>query len=205
MKIMKRTVMLASAMLVTVMMNAQSGFGLLGGVNLSTSSATDAEWRVGGFIGGLYDIQLTDGFYLQPRLLFAYQENQRSQVQVASAVSAGEEFYSQWNAALPVLASFRVSLSDAVGLRLNVGPYLQYAVFGRNKQSTLHADGTSGESLGWWHCDFGDKLTYGGMAGVQVECGKWFGTIDYKHSFHRSPLNMDGFENTLQVGIGYKF
>ena len=55
--------------------NGQSGLGLMGGVNTSTSTADDVKWRVGGFIGGLYDIQFNDWFYLQPRLVFSYQEN----------------------------------------------------------------------------------------------------------------------------------
>ena len=200
---MKRIVMLASAMLVTVMMNAQSGFGLLGGVNFSTSSTPDAQWRVGGYFGGLYDFQLTKDFYLQPRLLFSYQENQQPQFLTSSVT--GNDFFSQWNVSLPVLASFRLRLSNTVGLRLNAGPYVQYAAFGRNKQSVIHGDGSHGTELGWWHSDFSDKLTYGGMAGIQIERGKWFGTFDYKHSFRRNSLNFGGFENTLQLGFGYKF
>ena len=168
--------------------NAQERFGLMGGVNVSTSSADYMDQRVGGYIGGLYDIHLKNNFYLQPRLILSYQENQRL-----------PEFYSQWNVSIPVLASYRMKMSESTALRLNVGPYIQYAVFGREKP--FLNDG----ALGWWHLDFSDKITYGGQVGVQLEYKKFFTTLDYKHSFRRCQLNMDGYENTIQLGIGYRF
>lgn len=185
---MKKIVMTLCAFLLALSVNAQKGFGLMGGVNVSTSSADYMDWRVGGFIGGLYDIQLKNNFYLQPRLILSYQENQRT-----------PEFYSQWNACLPVLVSLRIKMSESTALRLNVGPYVQYAVFGREKPFLNNA------ALRWWHMDFSDKITYGGQAGVQFEHKKFLATLDYKHSFHRCQLNMDGYENTIQLGVGYKF
>ena len=91
-------------------------------------------------------------------------------------------------------------LNNQTALRLNAGPYIQYAVFGREKPYQ-----PSDSSLRWWHYDFGDKITYGGQVGLQVEYKKFFTTIDFKHSLRRNQLNINGFENTIQVGIGYKF
>jgi len=176
------------AVLIALSASAQNGFGLMGGVNASTSSADYVDGRIGGYIGGLYDIQFTDNFYLQPRLYLSYQENQRT-----------PEFYSQWNTSIPVLASFRIKMSECMALRLNAGPYVQYAIFGRERPLLFGAD------LGWWHLNFGDKITYGGQAGVQLGYKKVFVTLDFKHSFRKSQLNMDGYENTIQLGIGYKF
>lgn len=187
---MKKILFTLCAIFIVLSMKAQNGFGLMGGINASVSSADHVDWRFGGFVGGVYDIQLKESFYLQPRLVLSYQENQRT-----------PEFYSQWNAALPILASFKMRLSDNSALRLNAGPYLQYAVFGREK---LFAPFNK-SSLNWWHYNFGDKITYGGQIGLQVEHKKMFATIDYKHAFRRSQLNMNGFENTIQLGIGYKF
>ena len=186
---MKKIVSVMFAMLIAISVNAQNKFGLMGGINASTSSADHVDWRIGGFIGGVYDIPLTESFYLQPRLVLSYQENEHS-----------PEFHSQWNASIPVLASYKMRLNNQTALRLNAGPYIQYAVFGREKPYQ-----PSDSSLRWWHYDFGDKITYGGQVGLQVEYKKFFTTIDFKHSFRRNKLNMDGFENTIQVGIGYKF
>ncbi|MBQ8988649.1 MAG: PorT family protein [Prevotella sp.] len=196
-------------------MNAQNGFGLMGGVNTSTSSADDAKPRVGAFIGGLYDFRMNDWFYLQPRLILSYQENQRewNNTLAAPHVKIDNEFYSQWNLSLPVLASFRFKLSDDMGLRLNVGPYIQYALGGKEQKPIFYnsLDPTIPNvparmsEKGNWDLVTGDKITYGGQIGLQYDYKNWFATLDYKRSFHRSILNMDGFENTLQLGIGYKF
>lgn len=185
---------------ITMLANAQNSFGLMGGVNSSTSSTKDVGWRTGGFIGGYYDISFTDWFSLQPRLILSYQENQyKENLLLPSGQSS--RFFSQWNITLPVLASFKFQLASETTLRLNAGPYVQYAVFGRDRQQVSPTE----SRLGWWHHSFKDKLTYGAQIGAQLNYKQFFGTIDYKHSLKRSPLNMDGFENTWQVGIGYKF
>ena len=186
---MKKIVLTLCAAFVVLSMKAQNGFGLMGGINASVSSANHVDWRIGGFVGGVYDIQLKESFYLQPRLVLSYQENEHS-----------PEFHSQWNASIPVLASYKMRLNNHTALRLNAGPYIQYAVFGREKPYQ-----PSDSSLRWWHYDFSDKITYGGQIGLQVEHKKFFTTIDFKHSFRRNQLNINGFENTIQVGIGYKF
>lgn len=210
---MKKIVLILNALLFTVAMNAQSGFGLMGGVNLSTSSAKDVDCRVGGYVGGMYDIQITNSFYLQPRLVLSYQENQREAVNTAVTpnIKLGNELKSQWSLTLPVLASFQFNLSNNTNLRLNAGPYLQYALFGKERGAYYYysQDGIKTvASLGKkesWHYDFGDKITYGAQLGLQFNYKKYFVTADYKHSFHRCILNMDGFENTIQIGVGYKF
>lgn len=53
---------------------AQNRWGIIGGANLPTStahssglwSAFDSKWKAGGYIGGLYDIQLNSSWYIQP-------------------------------------------------------------------------------------------------------------------------------------------
>lgn len=210
---MKKIVLFICALLSTVAVNAQGHFGVMGGANLSTSSAKDADCRVGGFVGGLYDVQLTRNFYLQPRLVFSYQENQRKAVNTSVTPNSdlGNEFVSQWGLTLPVLASFRFNLSDNTSLRLNAGPYLQYALFGKERTVSHYYSQEGSMPVATlsqkksWHHDFGDKLTYGTQVGVQFEYMKFFVTADYKHSFRRSILNMDGFENTIQLGLGYRF
>ena len=186
---MKKVIMLMRVVLISLSLHAQSGFGLMGGVNVSSSSEPYMDWRFGGFVGGVYDMQVKNNIYLQSRLVLSYQENQRE-----------PEFISQFNICVPILASYRMSLSDRAGLLLNAGPYLQYSIFGR--KDALFIDG---RSLGWWHYDFSDKITYGAQVGVQYEYKNFFGTLDYKHSFRRSVLNMNGFENTIKLGVGYKF
>ena len=52
-----------------------------------------------------------------------------------------------------------------------------------------------------WDYSSDDKFTMGAQLGVQLDYRKLFFTLDYRHSFIRSQLNCNGFENTLQLGI----
>ena len=56
-----------------------------------------------------------------------------------------------------------------------------------------------------WDYSSDDKFTMGAQLGVQLDYRKLFFTLDYRHSFIRSQLNCNGFENTLQLGIGYSY
>ncbi|EOS15155.1 porin family protein [Phocaeicola sartorii] len=180
--------------------SAQNRWGIIGGANLSTSSAKDFGWRTGGYIGGLYDIRLSESWYIQPQLLYSYEENSTKDN------SHIDIFYSQHALTLPVLASFKVPLSDAFSLRINVGPYIQYALFGRNGRSSIDMNGeVIPKKLGWWHADFGDHFTYGLKGGLALEHRHLFLSMDCKYSLKKSFLNYDGHGTTLSVGIGYKF
>lgn len=172
----------------------------MGGINLSTTSAGEFGWRAGGYIGGLYDIRLSESWYIQPQLLYSYEENQ------TKGKSPVDIFYSQHALTLPVLASVKLPLNKALALRVSAGPYIQYALFGRNKMAYSNAEGESvGNKLGWWHADFGDRFTYGLKGGLSLEGNHWFGVIDCKYSLKKSWLNYEGHGLTLSAGIGYKF
>ncbi len=69
---MKKLILIVCAVMSAMTMNAQSGFGLMGGANLSAPSTDGAQWRMGDFVGGMYDIQLNDWLFVQPRLLLSY-------------------------------------------------------------------------------------------------------------------------------------
>ena len=159
---------------------------------------------------------MNDWFSLQPRLLLTYQENQREWkgVSISNENGGNKEFYSQWAISLPILASFRVMKTDNMGLRLNVGPYFQYALGGKEIKPSyayvLPGTPDTGIPHGMspkrsWDYSSDDKFTMGAQIGAQFDYKKMFFTFDYKHSFIRSQLNCNGFENTFQLGVGYKF
>ena len=190
---MKRQMMTIALIGITMVAMAQQKLGVFGSVNASTTSAEQSKWGVGGNLGLAYNFDFSEHWGLQPRLVLGYQESRLKSV-------VPTDFYSQWNVAIPVLASYRFNLSNNLRLRLNAGLYVQWAAFGREKQ--LY---TTGTGLGWWHADFGERTTYGLQFGPMLEFGKWFVTADYKHSFKDSKLNFGGKERTLQLGIGYSF
>ena len=71
-------------------------------------------------------------------------------------------FFSKFNLELPILASYNVALNNKWNLRINAGPYLSYAMFGRDKSIDYAYGNGMHSSLGWWHQDFPDHFTYGG-------------------------------------------
>lgn len=212
---MKKLILIVCAVMSAMAMNAQNKFGVMGGANLSAPSTENAQWRLGGFIGGMYDIRMNNWFYLQPRLTFSYQENQRDWKNSLTENGFGnKEFYSQWALSLPILASFQLMKCENKSLRLNVGPYFQYALGGKEIKPSyayvLPGTPDTGIPHGMspkrsWDYSSDDKFTMGAQIGAQFDYKKMFFTFDYKHSFIRSQLNCNGFENTFQFGVGYKF
>lgn len=191
---MKKILVVLLSILAAIPVPAQNEFGVFGALNMSTSSASNVETNFGGSVGALYNLRLTDSWWVQPRSVLGYQENE------TKTNTLLDTFASQWVVTLPILMSFKSNISSTCALRINAGPYLQYAVFGRDKKAT-----NDGYALGWWHLNFGDHFTYGGQIGLSAEYKNWMGLIDFKHSLRRSTLNLGGFENTVSVGVGYRF
>lgn len=111
-------------------------------------------------------------------------------------------FFSKFNLELPILASYNVALNNKWNLRINAGPYLSYAMFGRDKSIDYAYGNGMHSSLGWWHQDFPDHFTYGGRAGVSLESEHFIYTIDGKCSLRKRPF---GQSVSLSAGVGYKF
>lgn len=111
-------------------------------------------------------------------------------------------FFSKFNLELPILASYNVALNNKWNLRINAGPYLSYAMFGRDKSIDYAYGNGMHSSLGWWHQDFPDHFTYGGRAGVSLESEHFIYTIDGKCSLRKRPF---GRNVSLSAGVGYKF
>jgi len=175
---------------------AQNRWGIVGGGLFSKSTAKDARFSLGGYAGGTYDIKIKDSWYIQPQLLFVYEEF-RTKSHLGT-----DFFFSKSSLELPVLASYNIALSNKWNLRINAGPYLSYAMFGRDKSIDYSYGDGMHSSLGWWHQDFSDHFTYGGKAGISFESEHFIYTIDGKCSLRKRPF---GRGISLSAGVGYKF
>lgn len=194
----------ATLMLLCVVgsLTAQNRWGVIGGANVSTTSTDNYKWKFGGYVGGLYDIGLSESFYLQPQLIFSYEENEAKNVNTVLGYTPKR---SQFALTLPVLASYKIALQDNTSLRIQAGPYLQYALCGQERQGRLVDAGKSSSEMGWWHESFGDHFTYGLKGGVALELNHYLISADCKYSLRKSPLNFDGHGLTVSFGIGYIF
>ncbi len=191
---------------------AQNRWGIIGGVNLSTSTAHDvgswskfdSKWRTGGYVGGLYDIRLHESWYIQPQLVFSYEVDRTEYVDGKKTSGNVDVSTRMYSLTLPILASFKVDLHNDLALRISAGPYLQYAMFGKDR--TLFGEGskqqvyTSSWSMGFWK-----HFICGVKGGISLERNHWLFSVDSKYSLMRHSLNHHGHGLTLSAGIGYKF
>lgn len=184
--------------LIPALSMAQNNLGVFGNLSLSTSSSSGAQTKAGGGFGMLYDINVAENLSVQPRLMLSYQEYERKQASMRQGLYQSP-YYSQWNVTVPVLASYKFRLSDALNLRIGAGPYIQYAAFGRNKTLT-----TGGEKLGWWHESFGQHLSFGLQGGLELDYGRWFLLVDGSHSLVKRKITLDGHATTTSLSIGYR-
>lgn len=54
--------------------SAQNSWGIVGGGLFSKSLSRDARFSLGGYAGGMYDVHVKNSWYVQPQLLFTYEE-----------------------------------------------------------------------------------------------------------------------------------
>lgn len=195
-----------------LIVSAQNRWGIMGGINVSTSTAHssgswssfDAKWRTGGYIGGLYDIKLTDSWYIQPQLLFSYEMDRTQYLSSKQQADNLDVSTSMYSLTLPVLASFKISLNDALALRINAGPYVQCALFGRDR-TQFTADSKEQSYSSSWDISFWKRFIFGLKGGISLERNHWLLSVDGKYSLMKHSLNHEGHGLTLSAGIGYRF
>lgn len=95
--------------------SAQNSWGIVGGGLFSKSLSRDARFSLGGYAGGMYDVHVKNSWYVQPQLLFTYEEF-RSKTRLGT-----DSFFSKFNLELPILASYNVALNNKWNLRINAG------------------------------------------------------------------------------------
>lgn len=191
---------------------AQNRWGIMGGANLSTStahssglwSAFDSKWKAGGYIGGLYDIQLNDSWYIQPQLIFSYEVDRAKYLNGEKSSEDLNVSTSMYSLTLPVLASFKVNLNDDWALRINAGPYMQYAMFGRDR-TLFTVDSKEQSYTSSWDMSFWKHFIFGLKGGISLERNHWLFSVDCKYSLMKHSLNHEGHGLSLSAGMGYKF
>lgn len=116
-------------------------FGIRAGVSISSirgqtsnepDDKLDLQSRLGFNAGVIMDIPITNGFYIQPGLLFTTKgaKDKRSDEFGTSEVKYNASYLE-----VPVLASFRFNASKSVQIQANVGPYFALGIGGKCKSS----------------------------------------------------------------------
>lgn len=152
-------------------------------------------WGGGALIGGGYEINFNPHWSLTPQIEVSYVDNGAS----LSGSDYGVKYANilkTWSVNIPVIASFRFPLSEAVGLRFGAGPYLQEAFWGRVHDAHNKEISASG--------NFSKRFNIGVIGEAAVETGShfsYFFRTQYpflKEGWIRKTIN-------LSLGVRYTF
>jgi outer membrane autotransporter protein len=204
---MKKSLILMLMMLTlsTTAIKAQNRWNIHTGGNLShfcetpwVSSDKSYSWGGGAFVGGGYEIAFDSNWSLTPQLDLSYVDNG------ATLSDKGVDFYSNhaswlstWSLNIPVIASYKFPISDNAKLRFGVGPYLQYALAGRQYKN---GSDTKENVCG----NFSKRLNVGVIGEAAVETGSHFSYM-FRVQY---PFLKEGWVRktiTLSLGVGYSF
>lgn len=165
-----------------------------GGYNMTKLCGSEYRFLPGFYLGGGYDAKVNDSFYISPKLLFA---SNGTNDNIAAGVKVTVHVYML---ELPVLASFRMNVSDVGKIHLNVGPYIGLGLFGKTKVKVDGKTLTSENTL-----EHGAKrFDYGARVGVAYEQNRFIYSINFKQSVTDKDI-WNSKSIGLSAGIGYKF
>ncbi len=231
---MKKIIMLAvlTAGMVFSATAQESGFGVRASLNLSNvnnkydgevgsgESKSDYEYdfknRVGFKIGVIYDWGISESFYIQPGLYFTTR---------GAKIKESEEDYKyeeKWKLnylQLPILASYRIALSDNVKWHINAGPYVAVGVGGKVKwEVTDDGDTDKGDYKAFGTADEDSDQEKGGLKrfdaglsfGTGVSINKFYVGLTYDLGLVNA-ADKDAWKDykmrnrNFSIGVGYNF
>ncbi|MCR5314335.1 MAG: PorT family protein [Bacteroidaceae bacterium] len=215
---MKKTVLILVALICTIGASAQKywdgsradklfTFGVRAGLNFGKQNAlddqADRDFRLGYQVGVAVDANLARSFSVNTGVLMI----QKGWKQGYS--DAGGKIDVKDNATyfeIPVLASYRVELSDQAQFQLNLGPYFAFGAFGKQKVESNYNMGNS-------EIDSFDE--YRGNkkfdCGVSIGAGFTFSQIYVGLNYERGLINVsrntnNKFQNgAIALSLGYNF
>lgn len=201
--------------------NSQNRWNIYAGGSIShlceeaaISSDQSYGWGGGAFIGAGYEINFNSHWSLTPQLEFRFINNGATTDGYShpgsfypnSSVFQFYSNHSEWNRTfsinIPVIASYRLSISEGLGMRFGAGVYLQELLAGKkyyydyfnNHNDEVYKDKISG--------NFGEKFNVGAVAEVALETGKHF---SYMFRAQFPFLEKYHTRNTLTLSLGLRY
>lgn len=162
------------------------------------SSDKSYSWGGGAFLGAGYEVNFNSHWSLTPQVEFMFDNNGATLDSKENSFSSNHESWLQtFNFNIPLIASYRFAISKNAGLRLGVGPYLQYTLAGRRyKYNSDIKENIRG--------GFGDRINVGILGEAAIETGSHF---SYMFRVHYPFLKEGVVKKTLvlSLGVGYSF
>lgn len=196
-----------------IFININAQWGIVGGLNTSNSSGSDAEQQAIGYqIGVFRDIHLQNRFYIKPQLIVS---NERLSKRIA-----GEKTLSKYNITeanqldihedafyitLPVTLSYRIPLKESQKIAFDLGGYLACGISGDSYyeiwKSTTYWKSTNEATF-----PSRKRFDAGCTLAVSYEFNSFVYSIQSKYGFTNiDPIEDTGKLMTYYFNIGYKF
>lgn len=203
----KKVLIVALTALSVLPAAAQNRWGVTGGVDWSFTCTDKADFdgaRPGFYLGGLYDVKLSEQWYFQPQLLF-------TRVSRRISVNDVKGFNDVYSLELPLQAGYNIPLRP-FDLRVSGGVFVNYKLFGVMKDVNVENNALSGTSKvsegkrDSYSIGGRDRFNGGVQLGVTLNHNHLFYGLDVKYSFlrrnqeYREPRRL-----LFRVGVGYKF
>jgi hypothetical protein len=228
---MKKKLLTLSAILIlsSLAMQAQIGFGLLGGVNLQNingknSSGTKLEnGLLTGFHAGVnVNIPIAPGFYFQPGLLFSVKGAKDEFFQPLSKASGDYTTTTRLSyVELPLNLLFRPQLGNGY-LLLGFGPYLAYGIAGKETtqfssisyerpvifENSVSIWSDQIENAYYKRFDAGANILFGYelSMGVFIQLNAQLGLLNINPEYAWISDDQTSYKNTgYGLSIGYRF
>ena len=183
-------------------------FGVRAGINTSKQYAindqSDHENRLGFHAGLTADINIVRSFsvntgvmYIQRGWKTDYSDNRGSVEKKDNAA------YLE----IPVLASYRVNLSDQVQFQLNIGPYFAFGVSGKQKVTNTFPNGDNYDIDSFDSDEGGKKFDCGIVLGAAATYKHCYIGISYERGLTNvSKVAESNFQNgCIALTLGYNF
>lgn len=216
---MKKTVLILVAVLSSIGASAQNywdssradhlvTFGIRAGVNASKQYAmddqADRDFRLSYQIGVAVDLNLARSFSFNTGVMMIQKgwkwdyDDSRGEQKVTDNATYLE---------IPVLASYRVALSDQAQFQLNLGPYFAFGLFGDQEVKSTFPNGDNYKDNSFDEYVGGKKFD----CGVPIGAGFTFSHIYVGVNYERGLINVSNDENkkfqngSIAFSLGYNF
>lgn len=205
---------LLTALLNIFILSINAQWGILGGVNTSRSTDSDANEQALGFqIGAYREIHLVKGFYLKPQILFS-NENLNKKIDgersiIKYQISSVNQLRIRENAfylTIPISVTYKIPVKNRQNLIIGFGGYASCGLFGQSYYEVW-------KSEVYWKSPNDNTFPYrkrfdsGIIASISYEMNNFIYSIDAKYGLMNiDPLSdRTGKLETYFFNIGYKF
>lgn len=122
--------------------------------------------------------------------------------------------YTSYNVDLPILVGYKFSLNDDLNFKIKVGPYLTYAISGKETEEgymitypDIHSSEKEyiNEETKIGDMDGFNNFGYGIHAGISADYKQFILSASYQRAFSKVFDDAKAYEQNILISLGYRF